>query len=162
MKTSKGCLVFFSTTSHEHVLGGASILRGRPGACPFLGTGTGAGGLPFLAPGARVSIWTQCMPCFGQFSSLAYAPLQLLISSSCSRHLFRPGTPDRQPMKPCVVFGTGGEGSTCNRKTEGELPWATATGGVSPEASGSACETWCGKDRKNPGTGHQQTHRSME
>lgn len=81
----------------------------------FLGWAPGLGGPPFLCPGLRLCL-DQCMPCLGQFSSLAYAPLQLLISQSCSRHLFRPGTPDLQPMKPWVVFGTGGDGSTWKGK----------------------------------------------
>lgn len=87
-------------------VGGARVLTGTwVSSSP----GPGAGRSTLRGPGRA-----QCMPCSGQPSSLAYAPLQLLISWSCSRHLFRPGTPDLQPMKPWVVFGTGGDGSTCN------------------------------------------------
>lgn len=89
-----------------------AILCSLPWELSFLGVGAGAWRSALRCPSGRVQGWTQWMPCFGQPSSLAYAPLQLLISDPYSRHLFRPGTPDRQPMKPCVVFGTGGEGRT--------------------------------------------------
>lgn len=80
----------------------------------FLGMGARCLAAALRCPGRPSPAWAQWMPCFGQPSSLAYAPLQLLISSQCCRHLFRPGTPDLQPMKPWVVFGTGGDGRTWN------------------------------------------------
>lgn len=37
--------------------------------------------------------------------------------------MFRSGTPDLQPMKPWVVFGTGGDGRTWNGKAWGLATW---------------------------------------
>lgn len=119
---SEGYSVFFATP-HEQTW--RELSSEGPGELSFLGVGRCLGSAPRCP--AAVQVWTQWMPCLGQPSSLAKAPLQLLLSAPYSRHLFRPGTPDRQPMKPCVVFGTGGEGRTWEGDA-GSATWAAAGG----------------------------------
>lgn len=145
----KGCLVFFATP-HEQVRRGTMSLEGCQGTVLFPDMALGA--WPSTPPAqAGVSVRPQWMPCLGQLSSLAKAPLQLLISPLSSRHLFRPGTPDRQPMRPWVVFGTGGDGRTCNRNAEGLVPLGHSDTGTSMEASGLAREAFMGKRQRNSG-----------
>lgn len=138
---SKAHFVFFAT-SHGQV---------RRGLCPrdsgelFLCLAwPWVPGDRHVPPLGRSSVWIQCTPCLGQHSSRAKAPLQLLISSSSSRHLFRPGTADLQPMKPWVVCGTGGDGRTWNGNA-GDL---VTLGHRDTRHPASACEAGVEKTKR--------------